>query len=79
MSNRRVQSNSGNSEQTIRASISFPELQYAELERMAKEQRVSLSWVVRDAVQEYIKTRWPLFEAQNPQEIKIEDNDNTRA
>ena len=46
----------------MRASVSFPEDQYAELERIAQEQRVSLAWVVREAVQTYLVKRWPLLE-----------------
>lgn len=60
MANRRVQSlSAAPAECTVRASVSFPEDQYAELERIAVEQRVSLSWVVRDAVQSYLVTRMP--------------------
>lgn len=46
----------------MRASVSFPEDQYSELERIADQQRVSLAWVVREAVQTYLATRWPLLE-----------------
>jgi metal-responsive CopG/Arc/MetJ family transcriptional regulator len=46
----------------VRASVSFPEDQYVELERIAQSQRVSLAWVVREAVQSYLVTRWPLLE-----------------
>ena len=46
---------------TVRASVSFPEDQYAELGRIARKQRVSLAWVVRDAVGQYINARWPLL------------------
>ena len=31
------------------------------LERIAAEHRVSLAWVVRDAVDGYLKARWPLL------------------
>ena len=62
VANRRVQSLSAQTERTVRASVSFPEDQYAELERIAQNQRVSLAWVVRDAVQSYLVTRWPLLE-----------------
>ena len=34
----------------------------AELERIALDQRVLLAWVVREAVQSYLVTRWPLLE-----------------
>ena len=62
MANRRIQSYSAPAENTVRASVSFPEDQYAELERIALQQRVSLAWVVREAVQTYLVTRWPLLE-----------------
>jgi len=62
MANRRVQSYTAPAERTVRASVSFPEEQYAELERIALDQRVSLAWVVREAVQSYLVTRWPLLE-----------------
>jgi hypothetical protein len=63
MANRRVHSYTAPAERTVRASISFPEDQYTELERIAVDQRVSLAWVVREAVQSYLVTRWPLLES----------------
>lgn len=60
---------SGAHERTIRASISFPEEQYAVLERIAAENKVSLAWVVRDAIDGYLKSRWPLL----PQGSEAED------
>ena len=62
MANRRVPSFNAPAERTVRASVSFPEDQYAELERIASLQRVSLAWVVREAVQSYLVARWPLLE-----------------
>lgn len=62
MANRRVRSHTAPSERTVRASVSFPEDQYIELERIASQQCVSLAWVVRDAVQSYLANRWPLLE-----------------
>jgi len=50
---------SGNA--AIRASISFPPEIYETLEQIAKEKKVSLAWVVRDATEQYIKDKWPLF------------------
>lgn len=52
---------SGAQERTVRASISFPEAQYQVLERIAAENKVSLAWVVRDAIDGYLKARWPLL------------------
>jgi hypothetical protein len=61
MANRKLRTDASTSESTVRASISFPEAQYKELERIAEQHRVSLAWVVRDAIEEYLKTRWPLL------------------
>lgn len=46
---------------TVRASISFPEKQYQVLERIAAENKVSLAWVVRDAIDGYLQSKWPLL------------------
>jgi metal-responsive CopG/Arc/MetJ family transcriptional regulator len=45
----------------IRASISFPPDIYETLEVIAKEKKVSLAWVVREAAEKYIGDKWPLF------------------
>jgi metal-responsive CopG/Arc/MetJ family transcriptional regulator len=42
---------------TVRASISFPPDIYESLEELAKEKKVSLAWVVRDAAEKYIAGR----------------------
>ena len=38
----------------VRASISFPPALYETLEDIAKEKKVSLAWVVRDAAERYV-------------------------
>ena len=38
----------------VRASITFPPDLYKTLEEIAREKKVSLAWVVRDAVDKYI-------------------------
>lgn len=38
----------------VRASISFPAEMYQSLEALAKEKKVSLAWVVRDASEKYL-------------------------
>ncbi|HXQ25976.1 MAG TPA: CopG family transcriptional regulator [Candidatus Acidoferrales bacterium] len=38
----------------VRASISFPADIHATLEELAKQKKVSLAWVVRDAAEKYI-------------------------
>lgn len=45
----------------VRASISFPLDLYETLEEIAKQKKVSLAWVVRDATDMYITDKWPLF------------------
>jgi metal-responsive CopG/Arc/MetJ family transcriptional regulator len=44
-----------------RASVSFPPELYATLERIAKEKKVSVAWVVREAAEKYVGDHWPLF------------------
>jgi metal-responsive CopG/Arc/MetJ family transcriptional regulator len=44
-----------------RASITFPPELYKTLEDLAKEKKVSIAWVVRDAVEKYVADKWPLF------------------
>ena len=38
----------------VRASISFPPALYETLELVAKQKKVSLAWVVRDAAEKYV-------------------------
>lgn len=45
----------------VRASISFPPEVYKTLEIIAREKKVSMAWVVREAVDKYIEDKWPLF------------------
>jgi len=45
---------------TVRASISFPRDVYETLEVIAKEKKVSLAWVVREAAEKYIADKVPL-------------------
>ena len=47
-----------------RASVTFPAGIYVELERIAEEKRVSVAWVVRDAVEKYVAAQYPLFASQ---------------
>ncbi len=50
-------------QEKVRATISFPAQQYELLEQIAEEKKVSLAWVVRDAVDQYLQAKWPLIEA----------------
>ena len=42
---------------SVRASISFPPGVYETLEDIAKQKKVSLAWVVRDAAEKYVADR----------------------
>jgi metal-responsive CopG/Arc/MetJ family transcriptional regulator len=46
---------------SVRASISFPQDLYQTLEEIARQRKVSLAWIVRDAAAQYIADKWPLF------------------
>lgn len=45
---------------SVRTSISFPSNLYENLEEIAREKKVSLAWVVRDAVERYVAEQEPL-------------------
>jgi hypothetical protein len=44
---------------TVRATISFPPDLYETLEEIAKQKKVSLAWVVRDAAEKYVAELQP--------------------
>ena len=43
----------------VRASISFPPDLYETLEKLAKQKKVSLAWIVRDATEKYAADQSP--------------------
>lgn len=45
-----------------RASVTFPPELYRTLEQIARQKKVSVAWVVRDAAEKYVADQWPLFE-----------------
>ena len=48
-------------QKTTRASVSFPSDLYETLEKIAKEKKVSVAWIVRDAAEKYVNEQWPLL------------------
>lgn len=67
----------GMHERTVRASISFPEPQYQVLEKIAAENKVSLAWVVRDAINRYLQSKWPLLLEGADAEDALQRNNRT--
>jgi len=48
-----------------RISVGFPPNIYRDVERIAKDKKVSVAWVVRDAVERYVADQWPLLEQRS--------------
>ena len=44
-----------------RTSVTLPDDVQKTLELIAKDKKVSVAWVIRDAVDKYLADRWPLF------------------
>jgi predicted transcriptional regulator len=44
-----------------RASVSLSPEVYKTLEQIAQEKKVSVAWVIREAVDKYLADKWPLF------------------
>ena len=57
----RARTTSGKSRTSVRISVTFSPEDYAELQRLAERKRVSLAWVVRDAVERCLEEEMPLF------------------
>jgi metal-responsive CopG/Arc/MetJ family transcriptional regulator len=53
------------SEQSTRTSVTFPTEVYTSLEIIAKQKKVSMAWVIRDAAERYVADQWPLFARTN--------------
>lgn len=47
---------------TSRTSVSLSTDVYRTLGEIAQRQKVSVAWVIRDAVEKYVADRWPLLE-----------------
>lgn len=49
---------------SLRATISFPPDRYQSLEEIARQKKVSLARVVREAAEQYVADKWPLFKGK---------------
>ncbi|WP_080581419.1 ribbon-helix-helix domain-containing protein [Xanthomonas phaseoli] len=47
-----------------RASASLPPEIYQTLQAIAKQKKVSVAWVIRDAAEKYVVAQWPLLETK---------------
>lgn len=45
----------------VRASVSLSPEVYSTLSALAKQRKVSTSWIIRDAAEKYVAEQWPLF------------------
>lgn len=54
-----------NSEPSTRTSVTLPVQVYSSLEIIAKQKKVSVAWVIRDAAERYVADQWPLFAEMN--------------
>jgi predicted transcriptional regulator len=46
---------------TVRTTVSLPSDDHADLERIAEGKKVSVAWVVREAIDRYLSAEAPLF------------------
>jgi len=47
-----------------RVSVTLSPEVHATLERIAQQKKVSVAWVMRDAAEQYIADKWPLFKGK---------------
>jgi metal-responsive CopG/Arc/MetJ family transcriptional regulator len=51
-------------QKSVRTSVSLSPALHDTLERMAKEKKVSMAWVIRDAAEKYVSEQWPLLQQE---------------
>lgn len=49
---------------SMRTTVSLPADVYSTLQDIAKQKKVSIAWVIRDASEKYISDQWPLLESR---------------
>ena len=62
---KRTPRRSDRKKEPVRVSVTFDGRDYDELQAIAEEKRVSIAWVVRDAVGSYLGDRSPLFRRES--------------
>ncbi len=48
---------------SVRVTVSLPRDVHRTMEALANAQKVSISWVMRDAAERYLADKWPLLES----------------
>jgi predicted transcriptional regulator len=61
MSKKKKRESAGRIGRMPRTTVSFPAETHEELERIAGSKKVSVAWVVREAVDKYLSAESPLF------------------
>lgn len=51
---------------TVRTSVTLPRELYESLGLLAKDKRVTVAWIIRDASEKYVGEAWPLFRMARP-------------
>ena len=46
---------------SVRATVSLPRDVHQTLAALARQKKVSIAWVMRDAAEKYVADQWPLF------------------
>ncbi|MGE0358305.1 MAG: ribbon-helix-helix domain-containing protein [Burkholderiales bacterium] len=49
---------------SARTSVSLSPETYQTLQAIAREKKVSVAWVMRDAAEKYVESQWPLLSAE---------------
>jgi predicted DNA-binding protein len=51
---------------TVRTSVTLPRDLYETLGLLAKDKRVTVAWIIRDASERYVGEAWPLLKEARP-------------
>lgn len=52
------------SQETVRTSVSLRNVDYGQVAEIAAQKKVSIAWVIREAVETYLEAREPLFKSE---------------
>lgn len=56
---------SAGQQRVARVSVSLPADLARTLQDIARQKKVSVAWVMRDAAEKYVEAQWPLFGGEN--------------